>query len=63
MIELREESTLDFARDRLVILNGGLIHGVRNLIVYGNVGRSFFSDDGVRHAYIGAGVKLLIDAK
>jgi hypothetical protein len=61
MIELRSESTLDFKRDRLVFLNAGFIHGVRNIIVYANLGHSVFSDDGVGHTYAGVGMKLLID--
>ena len=30
MIELRTESSIDFQRDRLVLVNAGIIHGVRN---------------------------------
>jgi len=61
MIELRTESTLDFKRERLVFVNAGFIHGVRNIIVYTNVGHSLFADDGLGHTYAGVGIKLLID--
>ena len=61
MVEVRSESGLGFRNDRLVALNGGVIHGVRNMVVYGNVGHSLFSDDGVGHIYAGVGMKLLID--
>jgi hypothetical protein len=59
MIELRTESNRDFKSDRLVVVNGGFIHGVRKFIVYGNLGRSLFSDDG-GHTYAGFGIKLMI---
>jgi len=60
MIELRTESSRDFKRDRLVVVNAGFIHGVRNVIVYGNLGHSLFSDDGA-HTYAGIGIKLTIE--
>jgi hypothetical protein len=63
MLELRTESTLDFKSQRLVFLNVGYIHGVRRIIVYGNIGHSLFSDDGPGHTYVGVGMKLLIDPK
>jgi hypothetical protein len=44
-----------------VYLDVGVIHGVRNLVVYGNVGHSLYADDGVGHAYAGFGVKMMID--
>jgi hypothetical protein len=34
MIELRTESSIDFQRDRLVLVNAGIIDGVRNVVVY-----------------------------
>ena len=61
MIELRTESSLAFQSDRLVYIDVGLIHGVRNIVVYGNVGHSLFADDGVSHTYAGFGMKLMID--
>jgi hypothetical protein len=63
MIELRTSSSVDFRRDRLVFVNAGLIHGVRNIIVYANLGHSLFSDDGFGHTYAGIGMKLLVDPK
>ena len=45
MIELRTESSIDFQRDRLVLVNAGIIDGVRNVVVYTNIGHSVFSDD------------------
>jgi len=63
MIELRSESSLDFRDDRLLSVNAGVMHGVRNIVVYFNLGHSLFSDDGLSHQYAGVGLKLLIDAK
>jgi hypothetical protein len=60
MTEVRAESTFDLQRDRLVLLNVGVIHGVRNVIVYAHLGRSLLSDDGVVHTYVGFGMKVLI---
>jgi hypothetical protein len=60
MTEVRYESTLDFQRDRLVFLNIGLIHGVRNVPVYISLGHSLFSDDGMTHSYIVVGIKAAI---
>jgi hypothetical protein len=60
MVEVRAESTFDLKRDRLVILNGGLIHGVGNVVLYAKFGRSLFSDDGFAHTYVGVGMKVLI---
>jgi hypothetical protein len=61
MIEIRTESSLAFQTNRLVYLDAGLIHGVRNVVVYGNIGHSLFADDGVSHTYAGFGMKLMID--
>jgi hypothetical protein len=36
---------------------------VRNIVVYLNLGRSVFSDDGFSHTYAGAGIKVMIDTK
>ena len=63
MIELRAESSRDFKSDRLVFVNGGFVHGVRNVILYFNLGHSIFSDDGFGHSYAGAGMKMLLDPK
>jgi hypothetical protein len=62
MIEVRSESTFDFQRDRLVVFNGGVLHGVRHFVRYANVGRSLFADDGPAHTYVGIGMKVLIDS-
>ena len=62
MIELRSESSLDFRQDRLIYVNAGLIHGVRNLVVYFDAGHSLFAEDGLSHTYAGIGIRLLIDA-
>ena len=63
MIELRTESSLDFKDDRLVFINAGIIHGVRNIVVYFNGGHSVLSGDGRGHTYAGIGIKLLIGTK
>jgi hypothetical protein len=63
MIELRTESSADFKKDRLVFVNAGLVHGVRHIILYMNLGHSLFADDGSSHTYLGAGMKVLIDTK
>jgi hypothetical protein len=61
MVELHSESRFDFAHDRLLTMNIGLIRAVgHSVAVYTNVGRSLFSDDGLRHTYAGVGVKVLI---
>ena len=57
---VRAESTFDLKRDRLVTLNGGVIRGVGRYVVYGNVGRSLFSDDSFGHTYVGVGMKVLL---
>jgi hypothetical protein len=63
MLEVRAESTFDLNRERLVVLNGGVIRGVRNVVVYAQLGRTLFSDDGFAHTYLGVGVKVLIHDK
>jgi hypothetical protein len=55
----RRESSIDFQRDRLVLVNAGIIDGVRNVVVYANIGHSVFSDDG-GHFYAGGGFKAVI---
>jgi hypothetical protein len=59
MIELRTESSIDFQRDRLVLVNAGIIDGVRNVVVYAHIGPSVFSDDG-GHFYAGGSFKVVI---
>ena len=61
LAEIRVESAFDFKRDRLVVVNFGLMRRVRdNVILYANVGRSIFSDEGSEHTYVGVGVKFLL---
>jgi hypothetical protein len=61
MAEIRVESTFDFKRDRLAVVNIGLMRRLRdNAILYANVGRSIFSDESFGHTYVGVGVKFLI---
>jgi hypothetical protein len=48
-----------YTRDRLVLVNAGIIDGVRNVVVYPNIGHSVFSDDG-GHFYAGGGFKVVI---
>jgi hypothetical protein len=61
MMEVRNESSVDFKDNHLVLLNVGLIHGVRRIIVYTHAGHSLFSDDGFGHAYLGVGLKFMIE--
>jgi hypothetical protein len=64
MGEIRVESTFDFKRDRLVVVNFGLMRRLRdNVILYTNVGRSIFSDEVSEHIYVGVGVKFLLVPK
>jgi hypothetical protein len=42
-----------------VLVNAGIIDGVRNVVVYANIGHSVFSDDG-GHFYAGGGFKVVI---
>jgi hypothetical protein len=53
-----------FKRERLVVVNFGVMRRVRrNVLLYANVGRSVFSDDGLTHTYVGVGVKFLLAPK
>jgi hypothetical protein len=64
MGEIRTESSFDFKRERLVVVNFGVMRRVRrNVLLYANVGRSVFSDDGLTHTYTGVGVKFLLAPK
>jgi len=64
MGEVRAESTFDFKRQRLVVVNFGVMRRIRNnMFLYANVGRSVFSDDGLTHTYAGVGVKFLLAPK
>ena len=61
MAELHAGSRFDLAHDRLLTANLGLMRaGPHGAVLDMNVGHSPFSDDGAEHAYVGAGVKVLI---
>jgi hypothetical protein len=61
MVELHSESRFDLAHDRLLDVNIGLMRALGHTVaLYTNVGRSLFSDDGLKHTYAGVGVKVLI---
>jgi hypothetical protein len=61
MAELHGESRLDLADDRLLTVNVGLMRALGHTVVlYTNVGISLFSDDGLRHTFAGAGMKVLL---
>jgi len=61
MIEVHDESSLDLRNLHLLFINAGVIHGVRNIITYANIGHSLRADDDHGHTYAGFGVKLLLD--
>lgn len=64
MWEIRAESAFDFKRDRLVVLNFGVMRRLRyNMILYANGGRSIFSDEVFARTYVGVGVKFLLMPK
>lgn len=64
MGEIRAELAFDFKRDRLVVVNFGLMRHLRdNMILYANVGRSIYSDEGFAHTYVGVGAKFLLIPK
>jgi hypothetical protein len=64
MGEIRAESAFDFKRDRLVVVNFGVMRRLRdNMILYANVGRSIFSDEVFTHTYFGVGVKFFLVPK
>jgi hypothetical protein len=61
MGEVRFTSTFDLRRERLLVVNSGLMRRIReNVVLYANVGRSVFSDEGMGHIYVGVGVKFLL---
>jgi hypothetical protein len=60
MAEVRYTSTFDLQREPRLVVNFGLMRCIRyNVVLYANVGRSVFSDEGIRHIYVGVGVKFL----
>lgn len=59
MGEVHLTSTLDLQRERLLVVNFGLMRHVRdNIVVYAKLGRSVFSDEVFGHTYVGVGVKF-----
>ncbi len=61
MAEIRFTSTFDLQRERLLVVNTGLMRRIRdNVVLYANVGRNVFSDESIRHIYVGVGVKFLL---
>jgi hypothetical protein len=44
-------------------VNAGLLHDVRGIVLYANVGHSLLADDGLTHTYAGFGMKALLDTK
>jgi len=63
MIEVRDEAALDFTSNHLMFLNVGLMHGLTRVLVYTQMGHSLYSDDGFGHAYIAAGMKLMLNQR
>jgi hypothetical protein len=64
MAEVRFSSTFDLNRDRLLAVNFGLMRRLQdNVVLYANVGRSIFSDEGFEHTYVGVGVKFELTRK
>ncbi len=58
MAEVRISSTFDLERERLVVVNFGMMRRITDtVILYAKVGRSIFADDGA-HTYIGVGIKF-----
>ena len=63
MIEVRDESALDFTRNHLMFLNVGVMHGLTSVLVFTQMGHSLYSDDGFGHAYIAVGMKLMLNQR
>ena len=61
MMELNNESSADLKDNHLLLLNVGIIHGVRGIIAYAKAGHSLSSDDGVGHTYLGVGLKVMLN--
>jgi hypothetical protein len=61
MAELHSDTRFDFAHDRLLTANVGVMRSLgHTMVLYTNGGHSLFSDDGSGHAYVGLGLKVLI---
>jgi hypothetical protein len=64
MAELHGETRFDFAHDRLVNTNVGVMRAMgHSFVFYANLGHSLCSDDGEGHTDLGLGVKVLIKAR
>ena len=63
MIDVRNESALDFTSNHLMFLNVGLMHGLTRVLVYTQLGHTLYSDDGVGHGYIGVGMKFMLNQR
>jgi hypothetical protein len=64
MAEIRFTSMFDLQRERLLVVNSGLMRRIRdNVVLYANVGRTVLSDEGIRHISVGVGVKFLLMPK
>jgi hypothetical protein len=63
MMELNNESSADFKDNHLLLLNVGVIHGVRGIIAYAKAGHSLSSDDGFGHTYLGVGLKFMLNRR
>jgi len=61
MAELHSETRFDFAHDRLINANVGVMRAMgHSCVLYANLGHSLSADDGEGHTYVGLGVKVLI---
>jgi hypothetical protein len=59
MADVRFTSAFDLKRERLLVVNFGVMRRLRdNVVLYANVGRSIFSDEVFGHTYVGVGVKF-----
>jgi hypothetical protein len=64
MAEIRATSTFDLSRERLLLLNFGVMRRLRDdLTLYAKVGRGILSDEGFAHTYLGVGVKFVFTPK
>ena len=64
MGEVRFTSTFDLKRERLAVMNFGLMYRLRDdVIAYAKVGHSIFSDEGFGHTYLAVGVKFELMSK
>ena len=61
MAEIHSTSTLDFERERLIVVNIGLMRRLRDdATLYAKLGHSLVSDEGPAHTYVGVGVKVTL---